>query len=330
MMKNLEEFKVNLERQIKQSNGIVIVPHNNVDLDALGSAIGISLIAKKFKKTFYIIINDIELEHGVSMLYEEVQNEYPIITLENYEKLSSSKDLFILTDVNKESLVCLDEKDNYSQKIFIIDHHNEDEFTFMTSDQNKLIDSDVSSACEIVTELLKAYDIDIPCDVANYLLAGIYLDTNKLSNNATPETMRVVANLLDTGANLKKVTDYFTEDFISDRRVQSLVSRTKIIPPHIAIAASLEDDIYTKEEIAKVADYLLKYQIDAAFAIGNIGDRVISISARSKEKINVGDMMKEFGGGGNQYSGAAKINDCSVSEVNKQLLKVIKKSVIND
>ena len=87
---------------------------------------------------------------------------------------------------------------------------------------------------------------------------------------------------------------------------------------------NLFDEIeYTKEELAKVADYLLKYKVDAAFAIGNIGNETISISARSKEKVDVGAVMQELSGGGNQFSGATKLTDCSIEEAEKRLVKIL-------
>ena len=65
-------------------------------------------------------------------------------------------------------------------------------------------------------------------------------------------------------------------------------------------------------------DYLLNYGVDASFAIGNIDEDLISISARSKEKVNVGDVMHELEGGGNQFSGATKLTDCSIEEAEKR------------
>lgn len=160
-------------------------------------------------------------------------------------------------------------------------------------------------------------------EVANYLLAGIYLDTNKLTKNVNPETMKIVAKLLEYGANMNYVTDLFTEDFISDRRVQDLVSKAKITTYSIAIALADSDCEYTKEELAKVADYLLKYRVDAAFSIGNIGENVIAISARSKEKVNVSYIMKQLNGGGHPYSAATRLTDCSIEEAGKRLQKII-------
>jgi c-di-AMP phosphodiesterase-like protein len=219
-------------------------------------------------------------------------------------------------------MVCLKEELRNKDNVVIIDHHTEDENTIKS--ECKYINANISSASEIVTKLLTLYKIKPSGDVANYLLAGVYLDTNKLTKNISSDTMKNVAYLLDCGANMNIVTDLFAEDFNSDRRVQELVSKAKIITYSIALILADEGVEYTKEELAKAADYLLKYKVDAAFSIGNIGDNTISISARSKEKINVGQIMEELNGGGNQYSGATKLENTTVEEANKKLMKLIK------
>lgn len=323
-MQDIKNLKINLEQKILQSGNIVIVPHKGVDFDAIGSAIGISLIVKKLKKASFILIDDpaYKIDHGVQLIVEEVKERYPIINKEKYSQIATPNDLFILMDVNKYNLVCLKEELNDEVSVVIIDHHNEDENTLKSS--CKYINPNISSASEIVTKLLTLYKIKPSSEVANYLLAGIYLDTNKLTKNISSDTMKNVAYLLDCGASMNTVMDLFVEDFNSDRRVQELVSKAKIITYSIALILADEGVEYTKEELAKAADYLLKYKVDAAFSIGNIGDDIISISARSKEKINVGEIMEELNGGGNRYSAATKLENTTVEEANKKLMKLIK------
>jgi len=325
-MENIKNLKVNIENKILSSDNVVIVPHNGVDFDAIGSAIGLSLIAKKLKKSSCIIVDDpiYKIDHGVQIIMDEAKKDFTIINREKYLQSKTkefTKELFILTDVNKSYLISMKDDLPEKEQIIIIDHHDEDAATVCAD--VKYIDPKISSASEIVAKLLGLCKIKITPEVANYLLAGIYLDTNKLMKNATPETMKLIAKLLENGANMNTVTDLFAEDFISDRRIQELVSKAKISTYSIATVCADEKDEYTREELAKVADYLLKYKVDAAFAIGNIGENVISISARSKERVNVGAVMQSLEGGGNQYSGATKLTDCTIEEAGKKLLKVI-------
>lgn len=321
-MLNVRNIKSVLEQKILEANNVVIIPHNGVDFDAIGAAIGIALIAKKYKKEHYIIVNDpiYKIDHGVQLVIDEAKHEFAIVTKERYLQSHKADDLFILVDVNKSSMICIHDKLK-SDNTIIIDHHAEEEGTVKSNE--KYIDTSVSSASEIITNLLCQFKIKLNSTIANNLLAGIYLDTNKLSKNASSETMKTIAKLLEQGANLNTVTEWFAEDFISDRRVQELVSKAQISTYSIALVTAEDNIEYTKEELAKVADYLLKYKVDAAFAIGNVGDRVISISARSKEKVNVGAVMQSLNGGGNQYSAATKLNDITISEAAERLKKLL-------
>lgn len=321
-MQCVKNLKVNMEQKILESSKVVVVPHNGIDFDAMGSAIGLSVIARKLRKPSCIVVDDpvYKIDHGVKLVMDDAKRDFTIIPRDKYLQMAEDNDLFILTDVNKSYLVSINDQLEKDRTI-IIDHHESDQNTIEASET--FIDTSVSSASEVVAKLLCMYKIKPTPEVANYLLAGIYLDTNKLRKNVSPETMGMVTKLLSAGASMDRVTDLFVEDFESDRRIQELVGKAKMTNISIATVFGAEDAEYTREELAKVADYLLRYGVDASFAGGYIGDGVIAVSARSKEKVNVGTVMKEMGGGGNPYSAATRLTDTNLEEVGKKLMKII-------
>ncbi len=323
-MIDIKDLKVNLDALMSLSEKVIIVPHKEADFDALGSAIGLALYAKKSKKQAYILLEDslYKLDRGVQLVVEASKSDFPLISKNKYLAMRSDNDLTILTDVNKKYLIHLEETLLNPEKTIIIDHHDPDDMSVEA--KHTYIDTKVSSASEIVTKLLCMGKVRMTPEVADYLLAGIYLDTNKLSKNVSSETFKTVAKLFEWGATLNRVSDLFVEDFASDRKVQELINQSKIMNFSVAVASGNENVTYTKEELAKVADYLLRYRVDASFAIGSIDEKTVSISARSKEKVNVGCIMQQLGGGGNPFSGATKIEDKSIQEVEKELIKTIK------
>ncbi len=320
-MEDIKNLKVNLEQMILDSDKVIIMPHKDADFDAIASSLGVSLIANKLMKENHILIGDpiYKLDHGVQKIIEEEKEGHSIICLDKYKEEKTPNTLNVLCDVNKPTLTYVKNIDK--NHLAIIDHHDKDNETFDAVLTH--IDNTASSASEIVMALISHFKIKIPADLANILLAGILLDTNRLSKNVSSDTMRIVTRLLESGATMEKAGDYFTEDFNSDRKIQELVNSTEFFNYTIGIILGSEDKEYTKEELAKAADYLLRYKIDAAYAIGNIGDGVVSISARSKENVNVGDVMRELDGGGNQYSGATKLKGLSVEEVGNKLKKIL-------
>lgn len=324
-MISIKEFKNRLEEKIKNSKQVFIVPHIGADLDAIASSIGMYYIVRKLGKEAYVILDEdpLKIEPGVKMIIDEVKNNIPFITLDKYKRMNSNNDLLITCDVNKSHLVsCKKELNNFKDKI-VIDHHNEDANTIDAD--TKLILPEKSSASEIVCELLKCFQLKADSFLANYLLAGIYLDTNKFTKNASCNTMRIVASLTGKGADIAKVNKYFEEDFYSDRRVQDLVSRSEFYSYTVALCVGDKNMIYLKEELAKAADYLLRYKnVDASFAVGYTDESVISISARSKGNINVGEIMGEIKGGGHHTSAATRLEGETLEETVKTLKKVYK------
>ena len=330
-MNSLVEFKNKLEKKIKDNKKIFIIPHLGVDLDAIASSIAMYYIAKKYGKEAHIIIDEesMKIEPGVKMIIEEVENNISIINMSKYKLMSGEKDLLVTCDVSKTNLVaCKNDLDKFNE-IVLIDHHNEDNNTINTD--TKLILPEKSSASEIMFELLKQFQVKIDSFLANYLLAGIYLDTNKFTKNASCNTMRIVANLTGKGADVGKVNKYFEEDFYSDRRVQNLVDRCEFYSYTIALCVGDKNMRYLKEELAKAADYLLRYKsVDASFAVGYTEDDVISISARSKGDINVGEIMSGLKGGGHLCSAATRLEGEDLDETVKSLKKIYKPKFSKD
>lgn len=329
-MQTLKEFKIKLEQIINDSEQVFIVPHLGADFDAIASCIGMWLIAKKFDKPSYIILEEdlLKIEAGVKIIASEIKKTIPVISMDKYKQLKNNNDLLITVDVNKKNLICCKDYLEQFKNIIVIDHHKENNQSIDT--EYKMIDPSVSSTSEMITELLCLYSIKYSSRIADYLYAGIYLDTNKFQKNYTSKTLKIASKLIEKGANISKVNELFEEDFFSDRRVQELVSKATFFTYTIALSIADDSVIYTKEELAKVADYLLKYKVDAAFAAGFISEELISVSARSKGKVNVGEVMNDLNGGGNTYSAATKLEEKDISIVAKKLIKQLKPNFYED
>ena len=320
-MIDVKNLKIRLESLILNSDKVIIFPHKEADFDAIASSLGISLVSDELKVNNHIVIGDpiYRLDHGVQTIIEQEKENHSIINLEQYDKEKTDNSLNVLCDVNKPQLTWIDKFNK--DRLVIIDHHDKDAQTFESCLEH--IDTNASSASEIITALLNSFQVKIPENIANILLAGILLDTNRLSNHVTSDTMRNVTMLLESGATMEQANDFFLEDFKSDRKVEELVNSTKFLNYTIGLILGDEDKEYTKEELAKAANNVLKYKVDAAYAVGNIGNGVVSISARSKDSVNVGNVMRELDGGGNQYSGATKLKNISVEEAGEKLLKLV-------
>lgn len=313
------KLKKTIEKLIETSSNVFIVGHNEPDFDSIGSAIGLQVLSTYLNKKAYIVVEDIVLESGVKSIIDNNKETYNFINKEEFKEKVNNKSLLILTDVNAEYMILLKNHLDTINNILIIDHHKESKDTIKTN--NKYIDIEKSSASEIVTNILSNYKhLNITNNTANYLLSGIVLDTHRFRKNTKVETLNAAKYLISNGAKTDYVEDLFLREFESDKTINNLVfsntifrqfSSSDLQDKSIAFILNREEPktIYKKESLAKAADMLMKYKVDASFALGYVNDKVVSVSGRSKSDIDVSEILSNIEnvqGGGNPTSAGAR------------------------
>ena len=321
-MIDIKNLKLKFIDRVAKSDKVVLLPHKIADFDAIGSAIGLSLAVKSLDREPIIIVDDkpFEIDRGVSAIIKEVRPDFQIKNKCRYLQEKSDNDFYVLTDVNKKERIALTDEVE-GTKPFIIDHHATGPTTVKT--KYKYIDTNISSASEIVTRLLLNMKLKVPENVANYLLAGIYLDTNRFKNKTNKRTFSIATKLTKMGADPSHVMELFQEDFDSEKRVQDIINSNRPINFKFSVLTADEEDIVTQKELAQAVDNINAVG-DADFAIGRVSEDTIAISARSKSKVDVDLVMKEFGGGGSQTSAGASIQGETIESVRKKLELVLR------
>ncbi len=315
-----------LNRAIRHANTIFIMAHRDLDLDALGSSIGMYLLLTRRKKDCYIIIDDITHELGVEKVLRELEGCIKIIKSENIEKYKSerdSKNLLIILDTNKADLVQNKEVLKMFENKVVIDHHDIGKGSI--KDALIINDTEVSSTCEMITRLVEYYDIELEPYYATVLLAGIVLDTNNFTLKTNPDTYYAAYYLSSLGASAKKVQYLLKQDIEDYTERQKLLADIETLNGRVAFTKASQYTIYRREDLARVADTLLFFNnIEASFVVGKIGKDTVGVSARSLGNYDISKILEQLGGGGSEYNGAAQIDDVPISKVEQQLKKIIK------
>jgi len=98
-----KKFKKDLEESIKKSSKVFITGHNGPDYDCLGSALGLSVLSRRFDKKHAIVVdeNDLEIDPTMKKILDENKRKYHIINLEQLRRKVDENSLLILSDVNK-------------------------------------------------------------------------------------------------------------------------------------------------------------------------------------------------------------------------------------
>ena len=319
MSNKLRLLKEVLMRNIKEASRVFIVGHNTPDYDAIGAGLGMAKIAKELGKDAYIIVNDPQqnLDPGVVKVIEESKEEYKFITLEEYKKLADLDSLLIAVDVNKKYLTSVQDDLDKIGTIIIVDHHQETEQTMEAT--YKYIDSRASSTCEIVAQLLHSMQIKYSKNMANYLYAGIVLDTQSFRKNTTATTHDTAEKLYARGASFEVVSKWRVANFEEDQKLNDLIFGSHIIReigesetteikinnnsiqvfPNILGAPNVSfvinrmkpREIYRKDTLAKAADKIFSKYADVAMVLGYIDEETVGISARSKCDVDVGQLL---------------------------------------
>ena len=214
-----------LNKSIRDAKTIFLMAHKDLDLDALGSCIGMYMILSKRKKDIYIVIDDKTHELGVEKVLIELEGCLKIIKSEDLDKYINprkNKNLLIVLDTNKKELVQSQELLKRIEKKIVIDHHDLGKTSI--KDCIMIDDTEVSSTCEMITELVEYYDVEIEPYYATVLLSGIVLDTNNFTLKTNPETFYAAYYLTSLGASAKKVQYLLKQDINEYTERQKLMS----------------------------------------------------------------------------------------------------------
>lgn len=354
----IKELSERLEENIDGASKVFIVGHNNPDYDAIGSALGIATIVKFLGKDAYIIINDglSKLDLGVQNILAANSSYYNIITLEDFRKLVDDDSMLITTDVNKKYMVSVRDDLRSFKKVMIIDHHLDDEFTIDAD--YKYIDVAASSASEIVTRVLKKMNIDYSLKLANALLAGIILDTKRFQKNTSLSTFQATEELCQRGADYEAVNRLFVSDFKEATEINFLISgneelsNTRIVAyPQLLGAPTVSftvnrnkpSTMYNQVTLAKAADQMLNYNVDASFVLGYVSPDDVGISARSRGDFNVGEVLAKLqyldlpqvellafnpseivkSGGGNKQNAGGRVTTTDIFKLEREIQRQV-------
>ena len=306
-----------LDRLLKECDRVFIVAHNRPDMDAIGSAMGMSLICKKKKRESYIVLDDTfdNGEEVASRAIKATKNEFKYIRAKDLDSLLTNNSLMIALDVNQEPRMATKNHLNKFKKIYIIDHHKTDDKTIKSN--YAYIEERLSSVCEEITRLIGLYGVKLDKMHANYLLAGIMLDSCTLGFDSDA-MFSAVSKLINKGAKTSEAKAMFKESIEHLNFIREISSNAVMISQGCAVTYNIKDPnmIFKTEDLAKIAnDMLSSIDAHAVFSIGYISEDTLGICARSNGVVDVSAIMQLFGGSGRTTAAAAQVKGATIEEI---------------
>ncbi len=318
-----------LRELILASDKVYVMGHKYPDMDAIGAAIGVLKIAEANHKPGHIIIDEDELDTGVSRMMEEIRGQEDLwdrfISREHALEEQTDNTLLVVVDTHRPSLVIEEKLLNKIEHVIVIDHHRRGE-EFINNPVLVYMEPYASSTAELVTELLEYQPKNLKLNMleSTALLSGIIVDTKSFTLRTGSRTFDAASYLRAHGADTVLVQKFLKEDLNQYVRRSKLIERSHLYKDGIAISKGPEEDKFGQVLIAQTADTLLTMNgVQASFVISRRDDKVIGISARSLGDVNVQVIMEKLNGGGHLTNAATQLEDINIDEAEAMLKNAI-------
>ncbi len=322
-----------LRKLIDNSGKVLIMGHKSGDMDSIGASIGLFKAVKSRNRKAYIVV-DKETVNAKEVIAEfEHKTDYidAFITTEQAMNTLEKDSLVIVVDTHRPNMVECPELLRHAENIVLIDHHRRSENCI----ENATLmyhEAYASSTCEMVTEIIQYIQESPMLDrqEAEALYAGIFMDTNGFVNKAGVRTFEAASYLKRLGVDTVKIRRRFKcEKDIFIKKAQ-IISDAKFYRDNIAISMVTDESRGAQVMCAQAADELLDIKgVEAAFVLLKRG-KVIYISARSLDEINVQIIMEKLGGGGHITLAGAQMENMTLEEAQEKLQWAIDEAIISE
>lgn len=315
--------------RLKSVDAVYIVGHRNLDMDALGAAVGMQFFASQLLDEAYALYDDEQMADDIARAVVQLHADgmKQLISLrEAMTHKISRNSLLIMVDHSKLSLTLSREFFQQFSQTLIVDHHRRDT-DYPDNAVLSYIESGASSASELVTELIQfqnAGKSKLSRTQASILMAGIMLDTKNFTTRVTSRTFDVASFLRSCGSDSLAIQTISATDFDDYKLTNEIILSGRRLGETVILASVDNGKAYHHVVTSKAADTLLTMSgIEASFVVALSEQGFVSVSARSRSQINVQRLMEALGGGGHFNLAAAQVHDASVEEVTCQLETLI-------
>lgn len=218
----------------------------------------------------------------------------------------------------------------YETPIINIDHHPGNDFFGKVN----WVDLTATSTAEILVALIESLGRDknlLDADIATTLLLGITTDTDSFQNaSTTPKSLTVAAQLVAAGARQQEIVQrmYRMRDLSTLRLWGKALTKLSEDQDHRFIWSKISaDDLKgaaaDETELSGVADELLRSVPNIDFALllsERVGGAIYGSLRGVARGIDVSEIAKLFGGGGQPQKAAFRIPNANLDEAEREVL----------
>jgi phosphoesterase RecJ-like protein len=307
---------------LKACNTVLISVHRNPDGDALGSQLALMLALEKMGK----VVTAHNLD-PVPEIYRFLPQSGRIKT---GRPVLGRYDAYIVVDADPPRSGLFDK--TYPADVLInIDHHitNPREWPLTW------LDPGASAAGEMVYKLVQQLGVSLDRDIALCLYTAIFTDTGSFRySNTSPESMRISATLLETGADPWLVTENVYESF-AYRRLKLLgavLSGMERSADGRVAWVVITDELYqqtgtTAEDTDNFVNFVRSVKgVEVAVLFRQTAPAQYKISLRSKGRVDLSGLAQSLGGGGHKNA-AGGVLDGTLKDIKSRVLDELDRTI---
>jgi len=284
---------------LKRHNSLIITTHENPDPDGLGAEMVFSQISESMGKKVLIVNSSPTPEQ-----YRFMDTENIIQAWEGTgENIPKGFALVIMDTSDEYNIGKIKEYIPHSAEVFLIDHHEHNEFcTF-----DCWIDNKASSTCELAVELALAAGINLTKKNCLAAFAGLAYDTGFFAySKTTARTFKAAMALTESGINPYEIYSQFYEkaSVAKLRLEKTVLSSMEIMNNNrLVIQILRKEDIENSGANPEDSDGFINTplkcrDVEVSVLLKESNDGITRCSLRSKGKINVAKIAQSLGGGG--------------------------------
>lgn len=293
--------------RLRQGGRVLIASHINPDGDSVGSQLAMHDLCKHCGCDPMIINHDSVVPRYAFLSRHELVNVYCA------DKSYPPFDIAVLLEAPEVSRIG-DVQKLLKPDCFVIniDHHADNQ----NHGQINCVDAKAEAVATIVYDLFHEASLPITRDNADELYTAILTDTGRFRfSNTTPNVMRLAADLIDVGANPKKISDALYACFSESqlRMIGELVASMEI--HHDGKTCLLLSDQKMREtysgdadEIEGLVDYsLFTCSVRVGALMRELEPNRTKVSLRSHGEVDVSAIARVHGGGGHPNAAGCQL-----------------------
>ena len=306
---------------------LVLTTHVNADGDGLGALLGLSHWLTRQNKKHRIVVADETPDRKYRFLpgYNRIESVYnsglaiPVPRLVVVDTTTSKKRIGDVAGLIRPAT-----------KTLVIDHHvDADEESDV-----RVIDSNASSASELIYSLINWYarrsNTGFTPEIATCLYAGIVFDTKLFKHSHPERALRAAAELVTHGADPQQIA----ENMFSHQTYQTVktlgFALSNLMLHENGQISTLYVDHKTHAmngDLDGVVDHAMSIDgVEVALFFKEQEPGQQRVSLRSRGKVDVNRIARQFDGGGHILASGCEIKG-SVNEVQARLLSLVREQL---